>query len=69
MIIDKIMITQIFNRALNFSLNQLNSKFYSTNSSNNITPVKSYENADLDKQNILEDNKGKSGVYQWVSLW
>jgi len=69
------MITQIFNRALNFSLNQL--KFYSTdpsvvndnnaNSNNNITPVKSYENADTLRLDTLKENKGKSGIYRWVN--
>ena len=49
MIINKIMIIQIFNR-VNFSLNQLNSKFYSISSSSDtsqfIVFVKSYDNAD-----------------------
>jgi hypothetical protein len=31
-------------------------------------PVKIYRNADLDKVLILQDNKGKCGVYRWTNL-
>jgi group I intron endonuclease len=67
-----IMKTLFFNRALNFSLNQL--KFFSSASSKSSRfsglniPVKSYPNSDLQKQNILIDNKDKAGIYQWTNL-
>lgn len=32
-----------------------------------LTPVKIYENAYLEKKQILEDNKTKAGVYRWVN--
>ena len=28
---------------------------------------KEYENPDLEKESILSDNKGKSGIYCWVN--
>lgn len=31
-----------------------------------VTPAKIYENADIQKLNILEDNQGKSGIYRWT---
>lgn len=37
---------------------------YSTLSSSVVVPVKIYSNADLDKSQMLKDNKGKSGVYR-----
>jgi group I intron endonuclease len=33
-----------------------------------VTPVVVYSNADLAKQSIIKDNKGKSGVYRWTNL-
>ena len=33
-----------------------------------IVPVRSYLNADTDKFAILEDNRGKVGVYRWVNI-
>ena len=30
-------------------------------------PVKTYENADLDKLHIIKDNTGKSGIYRWIN--
>ena len=41
-------------------------RHYSTNSS--VVPVKTYSNADLDKESIITENKGKSGIYLWVNL-
>ena len=35
--------------------------------STSILPVKSYSNADIQKQDILINNKGKSGIYRWVN--
>jgi len=35
------------------------------NNNNLILPVKSYENADIQKIQILKENRGKSGVYRW----
>jgi len=37
--------------------------------STNWTPVKVYENADLQKLEILEENQGKSGIYMWTNLF
>ena len=40
--------------------------YFSTTSSNNqknIIPVVVYANADIQKLDILKDNKGKSGIY------
>ena len=34
----------------------------------NITPVKSYLNADIYKKLVYDDNKKKSGVYIWINL-
>ena len=34
------------------------------NGSSPSTPVKKYENADLDKIRILQENNGKAGVYR-----
>lgn len=39
-------------------------KFYSTKPDNIVIPKVLYLNADLDKENIIKDNKGKSGVYR-----
>jgi len=33
-----------------------------------VTPVVVSANSDLDKQNILKENRGKSGVYRWTNL-
>jgi group I intron endonuclease len=33
-----------------------------------VTPVKLYPNADILKQEIVQDNKGKVGIYRWVNL-
>ena len=40
----------------------MNNRFYSTNHS--VVPAKKYANADLDKLQILKENKGKAGVYR-----
>jgi group I intron endonuclease len=37
----------------------------STNSS--IIPIKTYSNAQLQKEEILKENKGKSGIYRWFN--
>lgn len=34
----------------------------------NLTPVKSYLNADIDKKSIYDENKNKSGIYCWTNL-
>lgn len=34
----------------------------------NITPCKSYLNADLDKNLIYQENKNKTGVYLWINI-
>ena len=30
-----------------------------------VVPIKSYSNAEADKDKILSDNKNKSGIYMW----
>jgi group I intron endonuclease len=32
-----------------------------------VTPIVVYSNADLAKQSIIKENKGKSGIYRWVN--
>jgi NADH-ubiquinone oxidoreductase chain 4 len=39
----------------------------SNDTSNPITPVKSYSNANIMKKEIFIDNKDKSGIYRWVN--
>jgi hypothetical protein len=34
----------------------------------NIVPIKIYPNADLNKEEIIQDNKNKAGVYQFTNL-
>nr|YP_010044461.1 hypothetical protein J6816_mgp30 [Tolypocladium guangdongense]QPF24406.1 hypothetical protein [Tolypocladium guangdongense] len=38
-----------------------------TNNPSIIIPIKSYSNAFLNKNAILLDNKGKSGIYRWIN--
>jgi hypothetical protein len=33
-----------------------------------VTPIVVYTNADLEKQAIMKENRGKSGVYRWTNL-
>jgi hypothetical protein len=33
-----------------------------------LNPVVTSENADLLKESIIKNNKGKSGIYRWVNL-
>src|SRR6202012_2915637 len=40
---------------------------YSTLSSGGTTPTKIYLDADLNRSNIIKENKKKSGVYRWVN--
>ena len=35
---------------------------------NKLNPVVSYSNSETQKSNILQENKGKSGVYRWINL-
>jgi hypothetical protein len=54
-------------RALNLGIfTSLPIYFYSTDSSL-VVPVKSYENADTMRLQIMSKNKGKSGIYMWVN--
>lgn len=47
--------------------NNSNKSIPSTKCDRLISPIKSYENAELLKDMILKDNKGKSGIYRWVN--
>lgn len=35
--------------------------------SNNLNPVATYENAKLKEKQIMQENKGKTGIYRWVN--
>jgi len=58
----------VVNALLHKQISFSSPRTYSTNSpvaaSNEIKPVKIYENADKDKLLILKENKGKAGVYR-----
>jgi len=51
--------TYMWFKALNFVYLSATRPF----SSNNLNPVVSYLNAQLQKESIIKDNRGKSGVY------
>lgn len=38
------------------------------NKNNSLTPVVTYENPDIQKEQIYSENKGKSGIYKWTNL-
>lgn len=44
-------------------------RFYSVSStdSNNIKPTTVYPNADLNKKDIMKDNRKKVGIYRWIN--
>jgi group I intron endonuclease len=47
----------------------INIRFYSIkNDNNNVNPAVVYLNADTQKKEIMEENRGKSGIYRWVNL-
>jgi hypothetical protein len=48
--------------------NLISSRFYSTSINKNYSSAVVYPNADLDKTQILKENKNKSGVYLWKNL-
>jgi uncharacterized protein YbcV (DUF1398 family) len=49
-------------------MNNNNKKNINKSSCNRlISPVKSYGNAELFREVILKDNRGKSGIYRWVN--
>lgn len=51
-------------------ISKLNLRCYSTQNTPvvpNLVPIRTYNNSDLDKLDILKENKGKSGVYRWVN--
>jgi hypothetical protein len=41
-----------------------NRRYMSTSNSTEIVPVKVYFNADKDKELIINDNKGRTGIYR-----
>jgi hypothetical protein len=52
----------------NFIL-RLEARLYSTiNDNNNVKPAVVYPNADTHRKEIMEENRGKSGVYRWINL-
>lgn len=36
--------------------------------SNNASPIITYDNVERDNESILKENKGKSGIYRWVHI-
>lgn len=43
----------------------INIRLYSTiNDNNNVNPVVVYSNADTQKKEIMEENRGRSGIYR-----
>lgn len=51
-------------KGVNKKLNLTQRRYYSTKKEeNNYIPENIYENADIDKMQILDDNKNKAGVY------
>lgn len=61
----------------NSSFGQINKLFFVTHFFNNpwryihtsltATAIKTYDNADTQKKSIIEDNRGKTGIYLWVN--
>jgi len=43
-------------------------KRLSSSNSSSIVPAKVYSNADLDKERVIKENRGKSGIYRWTNL-
>ena len=61
----------LFSSKFYLPLNPFRKRLYSSNlsnSSNLIISIKSYSNANSMKKEILKDNEGLSGIYQWVNL-
>jgi hypothetical protein len=54
---------QLFIRTIFFSI-FYPIRFYSSSSSPDFIPAKFYSNADTLKENIIKENKNKSGVYR-----
>lgn len=65
---------RIWKRELAPQISILNNKAcFSTSSSNlysspDLKPIMSYLNADENKEEIVKENKGKSGIYRWTNL-
>jgi len=50
--------------------NKIRASYFCTsigNDNNELVPVAVYENSDLQKVDIIKENRGKSGVYRWVN--
>jgi len=48
--------------------NKIRASYFCTsigNDNNELVPVAVYENSDLQKSDILKENKGKSGIYMY----
>jgi group I intron endonuclease len=43
-------------------------RYFSSTNFPDCFPVKSYENADTDKFQIINENRNKAGIYRWVNL-
>lgn len=62
---------RLFNNFLPSTLSFVGRSVHTGSSNaNTVVPVAvaSYPNADKDKQQIIQENRGKSGVYRWVNL-
>ena len=56
-------VNSLFNNLLLFTLSNFWVRSVHTGSSS-VIPVKSYANADILKKEIIQDNKGKAGIYR-----
>lgn len=63
-----------FNNVISWKKNYLLNKVYFSTSfinlknDNNLKPEVAYLNADLNKEEIIKENKNKSGIYRWTNL-
>lgn len=54
--------------SIEWKLNDKGKRSYSTKAGGEMSPVKIYKNADLDKSSIIKENTDLAGVYLWTNL-
>lgn len=57
----------IIKASINFFLQKKNYTTKPSGLENNITPIKSYSNAELLKKAILTENRNQPGIYRWIN--
>jgi len=57
----------LINKSIIISYAFYDLKSFSIKAKNSFTPLISYSNAYLIKQQILDENREKSGIYRWVN--